>query len=85
MYLDMEGFCVSTGAACSSGSQEPSPALRAMGLSREEAQSSLRVSLGWETTKEDLELFIETLVQVVDRIRKIKNSEVNREIPSPAL
>ncbi len=47
MNLDVRGFAVSTGAACSSVSPEPSPTLLAMGLSRAEAQSSLRVSLGW--------------------------------------
>ena len=72
MNLDMEGFCVSTGAACSSGSQEPSPALRAMGLSRDEAQSSLRVSLGWETTAEEISAFCETLARVVKRVRGLK-------------
>src|SRR5690606_4365290 len=46
MNLDMHGICVSTGAACSSGSQEPSPVLRALGYTRKEAQSSLRISLG---------------------------------------
>lgn len=69
MNLDMEGISVSTGAACSSGAQEPSPVLRAMGLSREEAQSSLRVSLGWDSTFAEVERFCETLQSVVSRIR----------------
>jgi len=76
MGLDLKGFCVSTGAACSSGNPEPSPVLLAMGLSREEAQSSLRVSLGWETTSEQVELFIQALVEVVTRIRSIRNEAV---------
>lgn len=69
MNLDMKGFSVSTGAACSSGSPEPSPVLLAMGLTREEAQSSLRVSLGWSTTREQVESFIEELCLVVERLR----------------
>lgn len=74
MSLDLKGFAVSTGAACSSGNPEPSPVLLAMGLTREEAQSSLRVSLGWNTTKSEIDRFVETLVEVVQRIRTIKSS-----------
>lgn len=77
MNLDMEGFCVSTGAACSSGSQEPSPTLRSMGLSRDEAQMSLRVSLGWDTTAHDIEKFCEALERVVLRIRGLKDIYAN--------
>lgn len=72
MSLDIKGFSVSTGAACSSGSPEPSPVLMAIGLSRAEAQSSLRVSLGWHTKKEEMDLFLETLVQVILRLRSLK-------------
>ncbi len=73
MNLDMRGFAASTGAACSSGSPEPSPALLAMGLSREEAQSSLRVGLGWSTEDSEVENFVVTLVKVVEHLRGIKN------------
>ncbi len=76
MNLDMKGFAVSTGAACSSGSQEPSPALLAMGLTREEAQSSLRVSLGWGNTQEEVNAFCEVLKSVVTRIRNINLKEM---------
>ncbi len=69
MNLDIEGISISTGAACSSGSQEPSPALRAMGWTRQEAQSSLRISLGWQNTKEEVDFFIEKLNKVVSRVR----------------
>lgn len=72
MNLDMHGICVSTGAACSSGSQEPSPVLRAMGYSRQEAQSSLRLSLGWLNNESQIDYFLETLKKVVHRIRNIK-------------
>ncbi len=72
MSLDLKGFAVSTGAACSSGNPEPSPVLLSMGLTREEAQSSLRVSLGWYTSLEEVDAFISSLVEVVERIRKIK-------------
>lgn len=72
MSLDLKGFAVSTGAACSSGSPEPSPVLLAMGLSRQEAQMSLRVSLGWQTTEEQMNEFIETLKSVVIRLRSLR-------------
>ncbi len=75
MNLDIEGYAVSTGAACSSGSPEPSPVLLAMGLSREEAQSSLRLSLGWTTTDEEVEAFVQTLKIVVSRLRSLKKGE----------
>jgi cysteine desulfurase len=71
MNLDLKGFSVSTGAACSSGSPEPSPVLLAMGLSRAEAQSSMRVGLGWSTTREQVDRFVDTLVQVVRHLRAI--------------
>lgn len=74
MALDLKGFAVSTGAACSSGSPEPSPALLAMGLSREEAQSSLRLSLGWSNTEQEVESFIPVLRRTVERLRSIQDS-----------
>lgn len=75
MNLDVRGFAVSTGAACSSGSPEPSPTLLAMGLTREEAQSSLRLSLGWWTTADDVVSFVTALKAVVIRLRSFKHGE----------
>lgn len=75
MSLDLKGFSVSTGAACSSGNPEPSPVLLAMGLKRSEAQSSLRVSLGWGTTQEQVDAFIETLAGVVQKLRELNLKE----------
>jgi cysteine desulfurase len=75
MNLDVRGFAVSTGAACSAGNPEPSPVLLAMGLTRDEAQSSLRLSLGWGTTAEDVDAFAETLKAVVERLRGFKHGE----------
>lgn len=72
MRLDLAGYAVSTGAACSSGSPEPSPVLLAMGLSRQEAQSSLRVSFGWENTIEDVESFVQVLKEVVTHLRSLQ-------------
>ena len=67
--LDTRGFAVSSGAACSSGSQEPSPILIAMGLSRVEASQSLRISLGWLTTAAEIELFFQALKEAVAQMR----------------
>lgn len=75
MSLDLKGFSVSTGAACSSGNPEPSPVLLAMGLTRDEAQSSLRISLGWETTVEQIESFVECLTNVVQKLRDLNQKE----------
>ena len=69
MNLDVHGFAVSTGAACSSGNPEPSPVLLAMGLTRAEAQTSLRLSMGWETTNGDIDEFVEALKGIVQRLR----------------
>jgi cysteine desulfurase len=80
MSLDLKNFSVSTGAACSSGNPEPSPVLLAIGLSRAEAQNSLRVSLGWENTPEEVDLFVETLKEVVKKLRAINLSENNYAI-----
>ncbi len=69
--LDMVGVAVSTGSACSSSALEPSHVLLALGLSPEVAHSSLRFSLGRQTTKKDLDYVISKLVKIVDRLRKI--------------
>ena len=79
MSLDLKGFSVSTGAACSSGNPEPSPVLLAIGLSREEAQCSLRISLGWETTEDQIQSFIKILSEVVERIRLANSFSLNSE------
>jgi cysteine desulfurase len=69
MSLDLKGISVSTGSACSAGSSDPSHVLRAMGLERVRADGSLRFSLGRTTTEEDIDYTVETLVEVVDRLR----------------
>ena len=71
MALDLKGFAVSTGAACSGGSTEPSPVLLAMGFSKEEAQSSLRVSLGWRTTLEEIDRYVTVLGSTIRQLREV--------------
>ncbi len=69
--LDMRGIACSTGAACSSGSLEPSHVLAAIGKSREEARSTIRFSLGRTTTREDIDYTLEVLSEVVNRLRSL--------------
>jgi cysteine desulfurase len=69
--LDLEGICVSTGSACSSGSATPSHVLAAMGLSRERAQGSLRFSLAGLTIAEEIDAAVEALARVAARLRAI--------------
>ena len=67
--LDLEGVAVSVGSACSSGTLAPSPALLALGLSREEAKSVVRFSLSRETTGEQITSVLDLLPAVVDDVR----------------
>ena len=65
LQLDLLGFCVSGGSACSSNSLDPSHVLTALGIERKRAQGSLRISLGPDTTDQDVEDFLAAFVQVV--------------------
>jgi cysteine desulfurase len=71
MALDLEGVACSTGAACSSGSTEPSHVLTAMGLSKVEARGSLRLSLGRYNTEGDVDIALDAIAQVVARLRAL--------------
>jgi cysteine desulfurase len=69
--LDLKGLAVSSGAACSSGANEPSHVLQAMGLSAERAKSSVRFSLHRQTTEEEIERAIEVVSSQVVRMREL--------------
>ncbi|HEX4003892.1 MAG TPA: IscS subfamily cysteine desulfurase [Candidatus Acidoferrales bacterium] len=69
--LDLQGIECSTGAACSSGSTEPSHVLTAAGLSRDDARASLRFSLGRPTTAAEIDRAIAMIPGVVERIRAL--------------
>jgi cysteine desulfurase len=71
LNLDLEGICISTGSACSSSDAEPSHVLLAIGLSHEQARSSLRFTMGRLTTAEDVERVLEVLPRTVARLRAI--------------
>jgi cysteine desulfurase len=67
--LDLKGIACSTGAACSSGALEPSHVLLAMGLAPEDARATLRLSLGHQTTEEEIDFALETIPPVIERLR----------------
>lgn len=69
--LDLKGIACSTGAACSSGAVEPSHVLTAIGLAPEDARATLRLSLGNQTTDEDIDFALETIPPVIDRLRQM--------------
>ncbi len=76
--LDLQGVAVSTGSACSSGTLEPSPVIRALGVDDEIARGSIRFSFGKENTEADVDYAIEVLVQAVERLRAL--SPLNRPL-----
>ena len=63
--LDLRGICVSGGSACMSGAHEDSYVLREMGLNSEELGSSFRISIGKDTTIEEIDYFVENLKEIV--------------------
>jgi cysteine desulfurase len=69
--LDLQGIACSTGAACSSGAVEPSHVLTTIGLSHDEARSSLRFSLGRTTTAEEIDEAVAIIPRVVERLRAL--------------
>ena len=69
IMLDMKGICASSGAACTSGSLDPSHVLLAIGLKHEEAHGSLRLTLSEESTKEEMDIVAEEVKKIVQRLR----------------
>ncbi|AGK98001.1 cysteine desulfurase NifS [Clostridium pasteurianum BC1] len=69
MSLDLKGICASAGSACSAGSIRPSHVLSAIGLSPEKCKSSIRFSIGEETSEEDIDYTISTLKEIISSIR----------------
>ncbi len=69
--LDRKGIAVSSGSACSSGSNEPSHVLLAMGIPGSVCQSALRFSLGWGNTEEDIDYVLNVLPGIVGRLREM--------------
>ena len=74
LYLDAAGFAVATGSACTTGSEEPSHVLIAMGVNPKLAKSTIRLSLGYNTTKVQLSKFITVLSKTVDMLKNTKQN-----------
>ena len=70
--LDLEGICISSGPACSSGASTPSHVLTAMGVGPKLAAGSIRVSVGWGTSDADVGRFLAVLPSAVERLREIE-------------
>ena len=68
MALDLDGYAVSAGSACSSGKVEASHVLMAMGVSESEARTAIRISLGWRTTRAEIMNFVEAWTRLYQRL-----------------
>ena len=73
LYLDSYGIAASTASACSTGTLDPSHVLLAIGRSEAQAKSSIRFSLGKNTTKKELDFLIKILPGLVTELRKVNN------------
>lgn len=71
LMLDMESIAASTGSACTSGSLEPSHVLLSLGMKHEDAHGSLRLTLGKNTTKKEIDYTVNKLKKIVEKIRKV--------------
>ena len=71
ILLDQNGICASSGSACTSGSLDPSHVLLAIGLPHEIAHGSLRLTLGADTEKEDLDYVVDCLKEFVAQLRSM--------------
>jgi len=71
LLMDMQGICVSSGSACTSGSLDPSHVLMALGLRHEQAHGSLRMTLGADNTEAHVEKVLDTLPGIVSRLREM--------------
>lgn len=66
---DLHGICISAGSACNEGASEPSHVLKAIGLSDEQALSSIRITIGHQNTEEEIDKAAKLITQLVERIR----------------
>ncbi len=71
ILLDKKGICASSGSACTSGSLDPSHVLLAIGLPHEIAHGSVRLTISDETTEEDIDYAVDSLKEIVDRLRSM--------------
>ncbi|MBZ5698245.1 MAG: cysteine desulfurase NifS [Acidobacteriia bacterium] len=81
--LDLQGIACSTGAACSSGAVKPSHVLTAIGLAPEDARATLRLSLGHQTTNEEIDYALDTIPPVIERLRQLSPT-YKKPVTAPA-
>ena len=77
MELDMEGICISTGSACASTSLQSSPTLLAMNIPKEVTHGAIRMTLGKNNTKEDVEKVLKVLPRVIKKYRAMSPKNIN--------
>jgi len=71
IHLDLQGIAVSTGSACSSGTLEPSPVIRALGRDEELARGAIRFSFGKDNTHDDVDYVLDVLPRAVESLRAL--------------
>ena len=79
IMLDMKGICASTGSACTASSSSPSHVLRAIGLPDDLARGSLRLTLGRNTTEEEIHIVVDALEEILENLRSV-SEDYNRII-----
>jgi cysteine desulfurase len=85
IHLDMQGVAVSTGSACSSGTLEPSPVIRALGRDEELARGAIRFSFGKDNTEDEVDHTVEALTRAVESLRALSplaRVNVTESVPS---
>lgn len=80
LYLDVEGIMVSTGSACAAGDIRPSHVLMATTGDAEIAHSSIRISLGLDTTQKDIDRVMEVLPGVIKKLQDMSTIKLNNEL-----
>jgi cysteine desulfurase len=80
IHLDLQGIAVSTGSACSSGTLEPSPVIRALGRNEELARGAIRFSFGKDNSDEDVAYVLEVLPRAVESLRALSPLTRQRSI-----
>jgi cysteine desulfurase len=76
LRLDLAGISVSGGSACTSGSMEPSHVLQAIGLKDEMLKSGIRMTMGRETTREEIEKTAEKMSEIIADLRQMSHSSI---------